>query len=437
MSAVQEQILRQEHARLFRHVVGGRVFAIPLFAALALTIALVEPWGWRTFWLAFTVVMISCFFLFELFRYRRCGMTESAIPLNLIAAALGPLLLAAQTGGIFSPILFIMIPLAILVRAFLGPRLVITLISIQLACIWFFAILAVKAWFPEFNLQIFGGGPGLPVPPVYVYAHATFLSLIMLGAGQFGQIVKGTFNRILRSSLSAQQESLELHAERVRELTSLSAEIAHELKNPLASIKGLSALLSQNLPDGKPAERLKVLRGEVDRMQGILEEFLNFSRPLIPLSRAECDLTQVISEVVGMHEGMAKERAVHLVASDVPHSLYCDDRKLKQILINLVQNAIEASPPEAPIVIDCERQEERMLIRVIDQGRGVDEALGDVFNPGVTSKAQGSGLGLTIARSLARQHGGELALVPGEKGGTIAELSLPLRPQAVVGTSNA
>jgi len=100
------------------------------------------------------------------------------------------------------------------------------------------------------------------------------------------------------------------------------------------------------------------------------------------------------------------------------------------VLINLVQNALDASPPGGEVRIAAERSETGgALVRVLDRGRGVDPVLGEsVFLPGITTKANGSGLGLTIARSLARQHGGDLLLRSRTGGGTEALLVLPAVP---------
>jgi len=115
----------------------------------------------------------------------------------------------------------------------------------------------------------------------------------------------------------------------------------------------------------------------------------------------------------------------------------CDPRKVRQILINLVQNALDASPTTAAVEVEATAGPGVARVRVLDRGRGPDPTLGDaVFSPGVTTKARGSGLGLTIARALARQHGGDLVLSTRPGGGAVAELILPssgaadLRPGA-------
>jgi two-component system sensor histidine kinase HydH len=139
------------------------------------------------------------------------------------------------------------------------------------------------------------------------------------------------------------------------------------------------------------------------------------------------DAGALCREVAALHEGLARERGVELAVRSGSVAVRCDPRKTKQVLINLVQNAIDASPHGAAVEIEAEPSPGGgARVRVLDRGRGVVPALAAaVFSPGVTTKSEGSGLGLTIARSLARQHGGDVALAPRPGGGTAAELVLP------------
>src|SRR5262249_48002012 len=146
-----------------------------------------------------------------------------------------------------------------------------------------------------------------------------------------------------------------------------------ELHNPLASIKGLSglALVELNEP-ARAAERLEVLRSETLRMQRILEEFLNFSRPLSPLSLKSVDARQLCQEVADLYQGPARERRLLIAVEGEAPPIRCDPRKIRQVVINLVQNAVEASDPGGEIRLRVEGRS----IRVLDRGRGLAPGVG-------------------------------------------------------------
>jgi signal transduction histidine kinase len=275
---------------------------------------------------------------------------------------------------------------------------------------------------PNLNLVVFGGGSRAGWSDTHLLVNAAFASAGLLLVVGLGRTIRSAFDAMIRRALRARQDSVRAHAE----LSALSGEIAHELKNPLASVKGLAGLLAQDVAAGKPGERLAVLRREVDRMQGILEEFLNFSRPLVPIAAEKVDLDALCREVAALHEGMAQERGISIKVRGTDATALCDPRKIEQVLLNLVQNALEASPSNTTVEIEASHDGEGVQVRVLDRGPGVAaELAARVFEPGVTSKTQGSGLGLTIARALARQHGGDLELASREGGGCEAVLYLP------------
>lgn len=430
MASRQKAIEREELSRIFGQMVVVRVIVVPVAVALAGWLAWAEPSPWRRAGFFCALVFIPAFFVFEWIRYRWQGLTRGAIAANLAVAVLAQLGVSFASGGIESPFLIVAIPLGFITSVAFKPPAQLLVPLVQVVAVWVMAWFNASGAIPDFNLAAFGGGARVGTDTSHVWAHAAMLSIVMVAAQLLGRRLRKTYEIILRRQLAAQQESLRDHREQAEELTALSAEIAHELKNPLASVKGLAGLLGQHLPDGKGSERLGVLRREVDRMQSILDEFLNFSRPLVPLALGDTDVAALCREVAALHEGMARERAVHLAVEGADVSNRCDPRKVKQVLINLVQNALDASGPGMEVRIAAERNEAGgALVRVLDRGGGVDPNLGErVFAPGVTTKSNGSGLGLTIARSLARQHGGDLLLRSRTGGGTEALLLLPPVP---------
>ena len=430
MADVQRAIEREELSRVFGQMVVLRVVALPLVLGVVGWLWWVEPSSWRKTVLLLSLAVITGFFLVEWLRYRTRGMTRGALAANLGVAIVSQLVISFASGGIESPFLVGAVPLGMLTSALFRPPLQLLVPLAQVSAVWLMAFLGASGKIPDLNPVVFGGGARLGADTAHLWTLAGVLSFVLVVSQLVGRAYRKTYENILRRKLAAQQETLREHREQAEELTALSAEIAHELKNPLASVKGLAGLLAQHLVDGKGAERLGVLRREVDRMQSILDEFLNFSRPLVPLALGDADVAALCQEVAALHEGLARERSVHLAVDAGVVSARCDPRKVKQVLINLVQNALDASAPGSEVRIAAERTDAGgALVRVLDQGSGVDPALGDtVFSPGVTTKSNGSGLGLTIARSLARQHGGELLLRARTGGGTEALLVLPAMP---------
>jgi two-component system, NtrC family, sensor histidine kinase HydH len=419
------EIQREELSRLFGRVTLVRLAVVPVMVAVMAWLLVHPVTPWRRNVLVTLGLAAAVLFVHEVLRHRRRGLGRRAFAVNFAFASVGQAVAALATGGLESPFFFAMFPMALVSAAVVESPLVFLLVGVQAVEVWLMAWVQIASWLPHLNPSWFGGDRVPGWNDAHVLWSAGFATVGLGVVAFLGRGIRNSFQGMVRRGLEAREEALRAHQDRAHELAALSGEIAHELKNPLASIKGLSALLAQEAPAGKPAERLQVLRREVDRMQGILDEFLNFSRPLVPLSVETVDTWALLREVVQMHEGMAHERNLRLSLQSSPEAIRCDPRKIKQAVINLVQNAMEASASGGAVEIAAEQGEDTR-IRVLDRGPGIEPALVDkVFEPGVTSKPRGSGLGLTIARALARQHGGDLALSCREGGGTIAEIRLP------------
>lgn len=422
-----EDIQHLELGRLFGVLTTFRLAVLPFVALLAAAVAVYDPTPWRIGMLSAVVLGLGAVAVIEVVRLRRSGFTRTAIPLNLALMSAFQLTVVFATGALESPLLPAMLPLTVISSMAIGARPALGfLVGPQLAAVWLFAIGQVNGWFPEVNLPIFGGG----VRGGHNDAHLWTSALVLTGAIGIatagGVSLRRGFDAMLHRALTAREDELAARAEHARELTALSGEIAHELKNPLATIKGLAALLATDAT-GKSAERLAVLRGEVDRMQGTLEEFLNFSRPLVPLAQVPTDLSRLCAEVAALHEGIAGNRGVRVTLDEGdPVVVRCDPRKVRQVLINLLQNALEASPRGGEVTLAVAMDGPSARVEILDRGPGLDPAIAaEAFSPGVTSRASGSGLGLTIARALARQHNGDVTLEPRAGGGCRALLTLP------------
>ena len=404
-----------------------RLYLAPLVFMVALSVIAFDPAPWRR-WLVFMALVIV--FVrggYELLRARRFGFSRSRINSFLPVPATMLLLVITSTGGVESP-LFVMMPLvAIFICLFLRPVYGVIFAVVGTVAVWLLTWVAISQTLPDLIPAAFGGGARSSPSDTLILTRATFLTIALFWATTIGWVMRRAYQSAIQRALDARDDVLRLHEESTTTLTTLAGEIAHELKNPLASVKGLAALVDRD-GVGNEKERLAVLRREVDRMQDILDSFLNFSRPLVPLALAPVTLASVVNHVVALYEGVALERGFEL-RTDLRTTIAvtADERKLHQVVINLVQNALDVTPAQGAVDIVVARDGEHgAKIIVMDRGPGVVDSE-RAFEPGVTSKKTGSGLGLTVARLIARQHGGDLKLLPRGDGGTIAELTLPNR----------
>lgn len=415
----------EARATALGRLVSVRIYFAPVIALLALTLAFFEPTLWRRVLLATVVTMVLAVTYVEWIRFRRSGIGAVSLPFNLFIGVAGQLLLISATGGLFSPLLPAVIVLSLMSSIMAEERLQTRMVAgLLMPGLWVLAVVH-RRWglIPE----VVGETGELETGWVPWVAAAVY-SLMVVGTARIGLSIHGALERLFFDALQERDRRLSMHEEQTKALSALSAEIAHELKNPLASVKGLAALVARDV-EGKSEERVAVLRREVDRMQSILDELLNFSRPLVPLSMEPVDARALADDVVRMHEGSAVDRDVALRVESEPTELMCDPRKVRQVLVNLVQNALQASPRGGAVVMRIAADVQHVVFEVDDEGPGVAADVRDrVFEAGVTTKEEGSGIGLVVARSLARQHGGELELSDRPAGGCRAVLRLPRRP---------
>jgi signal transduction histidine kinase len=430
-SAVFAQLQSETFRALFLRFAKLRVLLAPVPIALVSVGLWQDAAPWRPWLLALAALLTGGGTVAALWRLRQGGNPVEA-RWQSFSFMVGPFfaVVAMANGGVESPLMGLLAPVCLFAGLFIPPREAVTFSLSMAVVLWGMLAVTLSGAVPDLIPAIYGGGSRAGHNDALLVSAAVASSFMMAWTTAVGILVRAAFAQMVVKALSSREEVLRTQSEAVDALTRLSGEIAHELKNPLASVKGLAALLARDL-EGKPAERLAVLRREVDRMQEVLEGFLNFSRPLLPLNEQLAPLDALCRQVAELHEGMAAERGVAVrVFAERPVRAMCDPRKVQQVLINLVQNALEASPRGGAVeVVALVEPGGGARVEVRDRGAGLAEAVrARVFEPGVTTKAKGSGLGLAIARALARQHGGELALRPREGGGCVAELALPAQP---------
>jgi two-component system sensor histidine kinase PilS (NtrC family) len=206
----------------------------------------------------------------------------------------------------------------------------------------------------------------------------------------------------------------------------LSAQLAHEIRNPLASMRGSAQMLATDLaPDGANRRLAGILIRESDRLAHLVEDFLRFARPPPP-ERQACELDQLAAEVLEMLRadplaaGSALEQALAPVRAEV------DPDQLRQVLLNLLRNALLAVQPRGKVKVTVERQEGAAKIRIWDSGGSIPPGdLDRIFDPFFTTRPGGTGLGLSTAHSIIRAHGGMIQVTSSPAQGTEFVVTLP------------
>lgn len=267
--------------------------------------------------------------------------------------------------------------------------------------------------------------------------HVLTIRCLLLAIAAFlvnalGEVVRresSRFRTVAEQLAAANQSLVDAEAavrrsERLAALGQLSAGLAHELRNPLGSIRGSAELLVKRAA-GESAivgELAEIIREEVDRTNILVTRFLDFARPLEPV-RAATDVTTVINRAA--HH--ARVEIIRNFSPEVPQ-LRLDPALMEQVLLNLLSNAAQASPPGAPITVVTRVHEQEAEIAVVDRGCGIPaEKLETVFNPFVTSKQEGVGLGLAIVSKIVDGHGGRIAVESEAGKGSTFRVYLPLK----------
>ena len=260
---------------------------------------------------------------------------------------------------------------------------------------------------------------------------AVVLGLLVLALGSLGlAAIFYTQHRHL-----AEMKTLEAEMERRERLSALgnmAAAVAHEIRNPLNAVSmGLQRLRVEYEPTEAEEYRalLDVVQGEVRRLNAIVEDFLSLARPL-SLRPEPIAVPALVDEVLLLTDGEARAAGI-TTGAEVPRDLpplHADRDRIKQVLLNLVLNAIQAMPGGGELTLGASVfQGGALTLDVSDTGGGIaPEVLPRLFEPYVTTKAKGLGLGLAIARRIVEGHGGTIEAGNRPEGGSRFRVTLPL-----------
>jgi signal transduction histidine kinase len=321
-------------------------------------------------------------------------------------------LTVAVTGGVRSPLLPTLLAAYVAASAVAGDRRQTRL------------LLAVTG---ASVLLLAAAPPSLTGPAPDGRGFVALAALGVLGAGALlvpvHAIIRRKRDEIVRQRMEIAAEALT----RAEALEQIGAKLAHELKNPLTGVKALVQLGARNPAEAASHERLEVVEREVSRMQEILQNYLSFTRPLQELAPRRVALGELVSDTLAVLSARADAARVRLYTQGEA-TLDADPSRLREALLNLVANAIEATAPggEVEVAVSPAREAAEVVIRDTGRGMGAD-VLRRLGTPFFTTRDDGTGLGVVLARSVVAQHGGSMRYDSEPGQGTRVTLTLPRR----------
>ncbi|WP_171683095.1 ATP-binding protein [Paenibacillus planticolens] len=215
-------------------------------------------------------------------------------------------------------------------------------------------------------------------------------------------------------------------SEKMKMIGELAAGMAHEIRNPLTTIKGFMQIATTRAYNIQPWHEL--IMSEIRRMNELTAEFLQFSKPHISNMKPE-SVSDCLDRVLSLAESDALYRGHNIIFEDTEEALYIfiDRDKVVQVLLNLIQNAFEAMTQPGDVHVRIKQENELAIIEIEDSGGGMSESeLEKIFNPFYTTKENGTGLGLSICHKIAVDHGGSLEVKSSIGSGSIFSFKLPI-----------
>lgn len=270
------------------------------------------------------------------------------------------------------------------------------------------------------------------------YAQVVVFHVLGLTVGLLAEAQRRLTARYREAAASLEKANRELRdsqehvrrADRLSALGEIAAGLAHEIQNPLAGIKGALDIVASRASAGSPeAEFAQIGTTELARLDTLVREFLMYARPHDPALRPT-PIHDVVERVVALLRPQAEKKRVTLLVEETSNvTLIVDPEQMTQVILNVVLNAIQASPSGGSVRIREAVEADWAQIEIIDEGSGIaPEHLSRIFDPFFTTKARGTGLGLATSQRIVTAHRGTITAVPGSPSGSIFRIRVPLAP---------
>jgi two-component system, NtrC family, sensor histidine kinase HydH len=259
----------------------------------------------------------------------------------------------------------------------------------------------------------------------YVYPSLlTFVALLVVAslAGYLAQRLKKQSGMLVEVTERAER------AERLAALGRIAAALAHEIRNPLGSIQGSIEIIGEAPGLGEEERRLcEIIKNETTRLNDLVTDMMNLARPRPPQIEA-VDLAQIAHDVVRLARRSGRGERDVTVEYVGPEALVvrADAAQLRQVLWNLLRNAVQASGADALVEVRVQELAQSAVVEVSDRGAGIPSSMRmRIFDAFVTTRAQGVGIGLAVVKQILDAHGARIDVLDGENGGTTFRVMLP------------
>ncbi len=265
-----------------------------------------------------------------------------------------------------------------------------------------------------------------------VFIFITFVLIMYFVSLQNSRLIAIEKDKITAQVEKMQQESRQ--NERNYAMGRLAAGVTHEIRNPLNAIQILVQRLEREAaPDKEKMPKFtkftRVIKEEVQRLNGIVEQFLSFAKTS-PTVFEKCNPEKLVHDIIYLEQGEAQQQNIKLIEKYLGKikPISADSKQIKQALINVIKNALEATPNGGKITVSVVQDKINLSIIVEDTGCGMDfKEYERAFDLYFSTKDNGTGLGLAITRRIIEQHGGKITLSAGKEKGTKATIVIPIK----------